>query len=203
VNDAEPQPTELWHFALHRLQDLVNIVVIHRPLDDPKIISLLQDLYAVGERPSYEEFKAYLDELWPPLPDMRRHVRELWRTILRNPHHDFRRVRDIPIRFTVLDSLVEEHSLRPLDDRLHEIALVAFEDFYRTALTDPDLEAWLAARRTLHTAIGAISELRRTRLGHRSTGDWFRVSPETVSMQEMRDWINLKRRYASRGGLYA
>jgi hypothetical protein len=202
-HEERPAATELWHLALYRLQELVNITVIHRPLDESKIIWLLQDLYAVGERPSYEEFKAYLAELWPLLPGTRRQVRELWRTILRNPHHHFRRVKDVPLRFTVLDWLVREHGLRSLDDRLHDVALGAFEDFYRTALANPDLEAWLAARRTLRAAIGALSELRRMRLGHRSTGDWFRVPPDAVSLEEMREWNELKRKYASRGGLYA
>lgn len=194
--DGGPAATELWHFALCRLEDLVNITVPHHPLDEWKVIWLLQDLYAVGERPSYEEFKAYLDELWPLLPGTRRQVREFWRTILRNPHHHFRRIKNVPLRFTVLDWLVEKHGLRSLDDRLHDVALGAFEDFYRTALADPDLEAWLAARRTLRASIAAISELRRMRLGHRSTGDWFRVSPDTVSLEEMREWNKLKRKYA-------
>jgi hypothetical protein len=96
-----------------------------------------------------------------------------------------------------------EDALRRLDDRLHDVALRVYEDFYRTALEDPDLEAWLATRRTLRAAVHAITELRRMRLGYRSTGDWFRVPPDKVSMAEMREWINLKRKYAMHGGLYA
>jgi hypothetical protein len=123
-------------------------------------------------------------------------VRGFWKTILENPQHHFRRIKSFPIRFTVLDWLVEKHGLRSLDDRLLERALRALEDLCRTALTNPDLETWLAARRTLRAAIGAISELRRMRLGPRSTGDWFRVGPTEVSIEERREWRKLMKMYS-------
>lgn len=50
---------------------------------------LLQYLYSAGERPSYDEFKTYL-EVCGPLAGGPQAGQGIWSTILRDPYHQFR-----------------------------------------------------------------------------------------------------------------
>src|SRR3954453_8634276 len=91
---AQPADQErLWHYGLRWIEGAINLQIPHRPLDEQKMIWLLQDMYAVGERPPSHEFKPYMDQLWPHAPAARKMARDPWRPLLRNPPHRFRRIR--------------------------------------------------------------------------------------------------------------
>jgi hypothetical protein len=194
-DDAEP--AELWQHTLVAIGEHVNLAVLH-PLDDIWIIRHLQNLYAVGERPSYDEVKSYLTKIWPAWPGSQRFVRDIWRTILRNPYHYFRRARKhgrTSLRF--LDGLVQDRGLSPsLDARVRRVLGEAQASFDRIALSDPDLEAFLRARRDLVQAIVTMERLREVRLGNASTGNWVGVPVDEYTDPDAREWSRLRRAYA-------
>lgn len=195
--EAPPPATELWHYTLHNIGDRMNLGVPH-PLDRRYAIDQLLDLHAVGERPHYDELKAYVDELWRAWPGVRRMVRGVWRTILRNPHHRFRGAK-LPSRFATLDMLARENGLRPIEDRLADVAALALADFHETATRNPDFESYLQAHQTLEAAISAISRFRDTRLGLRSLGACWETGTRDVSLDEIYEWHRLRRKYGAPG----
>ncbi len=125
---APPRPVanELWQHSLSWLEESINVSLPHE-LDVRRMTKVLKGLWAVGERPTYDEFKRYLRRLWPEFPSTQRQVRELWRTIERNPHHRFRRItrHDEPLH--IVDLVCERHQLRPPEVRLRSVAALALE----------------------------------------------------------------------------
>ena len=102
-----------------------NLGVLH-PFDVDRAKELLRDLYDVGDRPSYEEFSEYLAELWPQHEGAQRTLRDLWRTLLRNPRHRFRLNRP-PSRFYTVDRVCRAAELEPLERRLRRRMGVAVD----------------------------------------------------------------------------
>ena len=194
---APPEARELWQSLLHALGDLINVAVPH-PLDRPKVIRQFQNLYAVGDRPSYQEFKAYLAELWPPWPTTQKWVREIWRTILKNPHHKFR-IREGRMTFHLLDSLATEltrrHGSPPLTWRALDVFTDAVREYEQATLDDPDFERYLAARRELLTAMGTLRGIREARHGWEAVGAWWEMD-DMPSHEQVEEWNRLIRRYA-------
>lgn len=165
---APPRPVanELWQHSLSWLEESINVSLPHE-LDVRRMTKVLKGLWAVGERPTYDEFKRYLRRLWPEFPSTQRQVRELWRTIERNPHHRFRRItrHDEPLH--IVDLVCERHQLRPPEVRLRSVAALALEAVQDTAATaDPARHA--AARAELDATLAAIEQLRRLRHGARA-----------------------------------
>lgn len=167
---APPRPVanELWQHSLYWLEESppINVSLPHE-LDVRRMTKVLKGLWAVGERPTYDEFKRYLRRLWPEFPSTQRQVRELWRTIERNPHHRFRRItrHDEPLH--IVDLVCERHQLRPPEVRLRSVAALALEAVQDTAATaDPARHA--AARAELDATLAAIEQLRRLRHGARA-----------------------------------
>jgi len=133
---------------------------------------VLKGLWLVGERPTYDELKRYLRQLWPAFPSTQRQVRDLWRTFERNPHHRFRRITHHEEPLYIVDLVCEEHQLSPPEARLRSVAVSALEAVQDTAET-ADPARYATARADLDAALAAIEHLRRLRHGARALGLWF------------------------------
>jgi hypothetical protein len=185
-----PVPETLWQHVLHWIGEHASSF---HPFDEWRLFGQLQQMHAVGERPTVAEMRAYSERLWPLSPALRRGVCDAWRTILRHPH---RRFRVVEARggwgLLSLDRLTTEHGLRRLDERLHDVAQEALERFQTVALEDADLETWLSARRDVDRALDAIDRLRGARLGRRAVGEYYAGES---SIEELYEWRKLKRRY--------
>jgi hypothetical protein len=194
-----PEATELWQRLLHVLDEYVNVVVWGHPLDHALAVRHLQNLYQVGERPSHDDFKAYLDDLWPHGPGARKAVRGIWRTILRNPHHGFR-IKQGEVSLATLDRLAtmmaREYGSPPLEWRVLDVLKEAHKRFARVTLEDPDYEAFLFARRDLRSAMRTLARVRELRLGPKSTGNWLELGADEVPPEQLRAWDKLRQRYA-------
>ena len=166
----------LWQYGLKWLEDSINLQMPHRPLDERKIVWLLQDLHAVGERPSYESFKAFLGEQWPQAAGARQMARDIWRAILRNPEHRFRRLgrgyREWPLYGA--DLLIEEFGIGPsLEDRVDTVLRGAVDDFLAVAYLNPEVDAYKQARQAAEAALRNVRNVRRLRFGKAACGEWF------------------------------
>jgi hypothetical protein len=195
---AESQGRELWQCALDRMGAHVNLAVLH-PLDEERLIRQLQSLYSIGERPSYERFKRYLAEIWAAWPSAQRRVRSIWKIILRDPYHRFRKARRGPPSFLFLRRVANEEGLTPLEDRVEEVLAEAAAAYSEIAWSSPEVEEFLAARRELLRAIQTVRAVREARLGPGSTGNWIDMSPEDYSAAEAQEWTRLRKRYARSG----
>src|SRR4051812_22457342 len=114
----------LWHLVLDwivgRFED-----VLH-PLDRAKVVWWMRELYAVGERPTPRQVRAYLrthHASWRPSDDV---VVETWGKIMRNPMHRFRlpptyRYQRWPYHLTE-DLIIDHHLAESLEDRVTRFA---------------------------------------------------------------------------------
>jgi hypothetical protein len=198
-----PRSTELWERLLEVFDEHLNVVVWGHPLDRALAIRHLQNLHRVGERPDYEELKAYLDKLWPHAQAARRAVRNIWRTILDDPYHRFRvKPRRGDVSLATLDrlatQLAREYGSPPLEWRVLDVLADAYERFARVTIDDPDFEAYLSARRDLTTAMHTLGRVRELRHGYQSTGNWFVAGPDQVPREKAARWRALQRRYTQR-----
>lgn len=166
-----PAPNELWHHSLYWLEDSINVSLPHE-LDVRRMTKVLKGLWLVGERPIYEELKCYLRQLWPAFPSTQRQVRELWRTLERNPHHRFRRIAHHDEPLYIIDLVCEKHQLLPPEARIRAVAVSALKAVQDTAVT-PDPARYATARADLAATLAAIEQLRRLRHGARALGLWF------------------------------
>lgn len=101
-----PAANDLWQHSLYWLEESINVSLPHE-LDVRRMTNVLKGLWLVGERPTYDELKRYLHRLWPAFPSTQRRVRELWRTVERNPHHRFRRVTRHDMPLYIIDLICE------------------------------------------------------------------------------------------------
>jgi len=138
-----------------------NLGVLH-PLDVDRAKELLRDLHDLGERPSYVEFTAYLKDLWPEHPGTQKTFRDLWRRLLRNPHHQFR-LRQAPVRFYTVDRVCRAAELESLEDRLRRRITAAAD----AALDARDEEGERELQRELEASVEAIKDLRKLRQSQR------------------------------------
>lgn len=133
---------------------------------------MLKGLWLVGERPTYDELKGYLRQLWPAFPSTQRQVRELWRTLERNPHHRFRRITHHDEPLYIVDLVCEKHQLSPPDARLRSVAVSALSAVQDAAET-ADPARYSTARADLDATLAAIEQLRCLRHGPKALGLWF------------------------------
>jgi hypothetical protein len=166
-----PAANDLWQHSLYWLEESINVSLPHE-LDVRRMTNVLKGLWLVGERPTYDELKRYLHRLWPAFPSTQRRVRELWRTVERNPHHRFRRVTRHDMPLYIIDLICEQHQLLVPEERLRSVALSALEAVLDSAeIADPARHA--AARSDLDASLAAIEQLRRLRHGARALDLWF------------------------------
>jgi hypothetical protein len=192
--------TELWQRLLQEIPEHTD-PANWQAADQAFVVRQLQALYAVGDRPGYNEVKDYLEEVWPDQPDLRKRVRTVWRKILRNPYHRFR-VSEGPATFDVLDRLAtqlsREYGSPPLSWRMLGVLDAVWNAYRDVAIDDPNFERYLAARRDVRAAMEAVSRLRATRHGWASIGAWQYMDINEVSREQIEEWSRLRRTYGSR-----
>jgi hypothetical protein len=192
-----PRSTELWQRLLEELDRALDLDAWGRRAK-AGTIRQLQNLYAIGERPSYEEFKAYAEALWPNSPRIRERMRGIWRTILRNPSHQFR-IMEGWVSFSLLDELAKglsrEYGSHPLSWRVLGVLDRAVDEYRAAAVDDPDLERFLIAHRELRAAMGTLWRFRLSRFGAASVGSWIYADASQVTEEQMSEWARLKKKY--------
>lgn len=128
---------------------------------------MLRDLHAVGERPDVKTFARYAKRLWPTWGSSERWVRDRWREILQNPRRRFKIMYGFEYDeqpFFLLEHLIEEHGLEPIEPRLGRVARRALES-YGQAATKGSREQFDDARTELNDAVMSLVLLRRARFG--------------------------------------
>ena len=136
--DPDREPS-LWQAALEYLRG-------HDSASDPAgrdrplVDGLLVELYVLGERPSVDEVRDYLDAAGVPDGPWRRGIIRVWRDRLKHPTRRSRRIGGWEYPFVVPETLAAELGLRPVPDRLAEAASEAAGNYMRCAATDPGAE---------------------------------------------------------------
>lgn len=154
---------------------LINVSMLHW-LDEPKIVSVLTELYYVGERPSAAQVDRFIAGMWPGADSTRKRIVSFWRRILKNPQHRFVCIRERGwswrYPFLVLEKLAQEDGLPPIGDLLRT-QLTAAADTYVAALgDDPGSDGTLRAARDLAAAAQALTVWGATRDVHPDAGGW-------------------------------
>lgn len=148
--------------------------MIH-PLDEPKLVSIFLELYAVGERPAVGDMDEYLQHLWPGQSDrMRRYVVSFWKRVLNNPEHRFRCLSKSwswRSPFLILDRVAEREDLASCRDRLLEQVHLAADAYNSALVASPVSVEADAALRRLAFAVRAFTIWGVTRDAH-PEGHW-------------------------------
>jgi len=189
---AELAGGELWKLAIAEIESLVNVGMIH-PLDEPKLVSIFLECYAVGDRPTVEEIDQYLAELWPGQSDrMRRHVVSFWKRVLKNPEHRFKCLSWSWMwrhPFLILDQVAEREGLVSTRDRLVEQVHLATDAYAASLAAAPASDETDDALRRLAFAVRALTIWGVSRDAHpegRWSGNIFRPAQDPLSEFEWR-----------------
>lgn len=157
----------VWQLALPELGRAINVNAPHDPLDHVKIISVLTELYYVGERPTPAQMEAFLLQLWPHAQYARKDIAGFWRKILDNPRRRFEAVRtqgwSYRHPFFLLDKLATQHQLTSVEDRLRAQLRTDFNRWLAELGADPYSPAANLARRDYVLAENALRVWIRSR----------------------------------------
>lgn len=158
-------PEPLWKLCLRFLTGgQINYLY---PLDEPQVVYLLQDLYALGERPSVDELRAFARQIWSDWGSSEKRLVEIWKLISRNPDHRFRRLKGIEWRdqpFFKVEYIIKENGLTGLSERLGEVACTALHELV-AASESGDRASYEAKREAVRRATNSVDRLRRLRFG--------------------------------------
>jgi hypothetical protein len=167
-----PRAIELWHFALNDFTQSCNITLLH-PLDVDRIQRVMKALYWVDERPSEVDLRSFLRSLWPDFPGTQKQIRDVWRTVLRNPLHRFRAEKGHRLDgLHTLDRLSEEHGLPELGERLARVAASHLSAYIVAAQACSPNEI-ACAKRNLDAALEHVLDLQHIRYGPACVGRWW------------------------------
>jgi hypothetical protein len=124
--------------------------------DRGRVEELLAELYLLGERPSVEEVRVYLDSLGIAAGHWGREIVRLWRKRVRRPGVRLKGRGGWVYPFAIPDGLVEEHGLRSVDERLLDALAAASTDYLRLAEAEPGSPRVDEARALLHLTAQAV-----------------------------------------------
>ncbi len=139
----------------------INVGMLH-PFDEEKIASIFVELYAVGQRPTAEEMRAFLAGLWPRQSErQRKRIVGFWERVLKNQEHRFRCLADgWPWRrpFILLDRISAADGLPSVGEQLRNQLFIA-ADAFLAMVSDPEA-TWNAVARATRSLSYAEQALR-------------------------------------------
>jgi hypothetical protein len=109
------QDQPLWQVALDHIADDAFINLLY-PYDELHVLHVLQDVAAMGEEPSVEEFRGYLRTKRDSWGESEKKVCLAWKKLFRNPGHRFKALRGYEYRdqpFFTIERLIEERRMEP------------------------------------------------------------------------------------------
>lgn len=146
---------ELWQAAIEWLRR-TGVTAEPWGQDRGRVEEVFAELYVLGERPSANEVRAYLESLGIAAGRWGREVLRLWRKRLRRPTVRLRKRSSWAYPFAVLDSLVETHGLRPIDERLLDALAAAASEYLWLAESEPGSPRVDEARAVLELTSQAV-----------------------------------------------
>jgi hypothetical protein len=129
VRKQSPQSTPLWPLVVKEMRRTLT----HEPWgrDRARVREILWDLYLLGERPTPEEIRTEAgDGRWG------REVARLWAERLRNPTRNIRERSGWHHRFVVIEGVLKEEGLPPIEDWLARQAGIAAHAYAKAISAD-------------------------------------------------------------------